>query len=947
MVRLFASLLLLCAAILLGGMSKSFADAKDQTTEADKADYIAKIKPLLVQRCTTCHGPLRQNGGLRLDAVELILKGGESGPVVVPGNPDESLLIDAVTAAENTSQMPKEGTQLTEKEVALLKAWIAGGAIAPKNEPIAKAPRTHWAFVPALRPNFPEPKNVAWRKNPIDAFLAAEHEKRGLVPQVAAPRHILLRRVFLDQIGLPPTPEELRNFLADNSPDAYEAVVDRLLASRQHGERWARHWMDVWRYSDWYGYRNELRNSGRHIWRWRDWIIDSLNDDVAYNQMIVEMLAADELDPTNDKWLPATGFLVRNYYKFNRNTWMDATIEHTSKAFLGVTMNCARCHDHMYDPISQKEYYQLRAIFEPYAVRIDRLPGQADIVKNGLSRAYDAHPNRPTYVFQRGNDKHPDKEHPLSPTVPTALAESPFQIEPVQLPTAVWYPGMRPFIRQELLASAESEVTKNRETLEKTRNDLVAAHKKLAELRAKATATENPNADTAGKQEESNTIFTVADAETAIRDAETFIRLAEKDLAAAEAQHVSLRARLAADAARFADPPASNAAELAQAAAKTGQDEALKLAEASVARSEFELVRAKRPAKDKKQQKPNTITNAEKKLAAETKNLKAVRAASEKKSNAYKPLTATYPQTSTGRRLALARWIADEKNPLTPRVAVNHIWMRHFGQPLVSTVFDFGLNGQPPSHPELLDWLAVEFMHNGWSMKTLHRLIVTSQAYRMHSATLGTPTKNRHIDPDNRFLWRMNSRRMESEAVRDSLLLVAGQLDLTLGGPDLDADSGLTSYRRSIYYRHAPEKFMTFLQLFDSASTNECYRRSETVVPQQALALVNSRLSIEQSRRLAQTLNKQAGHQASPESQDRFLELLFERVLCRPPTEKERSTCREFLAAQTKRLSDPKKLTTFASGPKVSVKPAAEPYLRARENLVQVILNHNEFITIR
>jgi hypothetical protein len=297
--------------------------------------------------------------------------------------------------------------------------------------------------------------------------------------------------------------------------------------------------------------------------------------------------------------------------------------------------------------------------------------------------------------------------------------------------------------------------------------------------------------------------------------------------------------------------------------------------------------------------------------------------------------------------LALARWITDRNNPLTARVAVNHIWMRHFGRPLVPTVFDFGKNGKPASHPKLLDWLAVQFMNDGWSMKKLHRMIVTSNAYRMSSSSIGSSKRNRETDPDNQFLWRMNARRMDAEVVRDSLLSVSGRLDTKMSGPELDSKLGQTTFRRSIYYRHAPEKFMKFLEMFDSASTFECYRRNETVVPQQALAMVNSSLTLQMSCHLAASLNKKSGSSRSPKNDDAFITALFERIICRPPTSAEQQACRTFLNEQTRRLSKPAAVTLFKGGPNVAVKPSTVPHLRARENLALVLLNHHEFVTAR
>ena len=249
--------------------------------------------------------------------------------------------------------------------------------------------------------------NSAWSKNPIDAFIAAEHQKRGIVPQKSADRRVWLRRVSLDLIGLPPSLDELNSFLADESPEAYDRVVTRLLDSPQYGERWGRHWMDIWRYSDWWGLGAEVRNSQKHIWHWRDWIIDSLNTDKPYDQMLREMLAADELYPNDLEKLRAGGFLARQYFKFNRTSWLDETIEHTSKAMLGLTFNCAKCHDHKYDPFSQQEYYRLRAIFEPYQVRTDAVPGEVDFERDGIPRPFDCNHDIQTFVHVRGDTLFP------------------------------------------------------------------------------------------------------------------------------------------------------------------------------------------------------------------------------------------------------------------------------------------------------------------------------------------------------------------------------------------------------------------------------------------------------------------------------------------------------------------------------------------------------------
>ncbi|HEY0980855.1 DUF1549 domain-containing protein, partial [Schlesneria sp.] len=355
---------------------------------SNEIDYARDIKPVLSRRCYSCHGSLKQENDLRLDTVDFMKSGGATGPVLVAGDAGQSRILSAIQGTEGVSRMPPEGEPLSPEQIDLIKRWIENGALAPHDEP-QKDPAQHWAYQLPVRAPLPTGIDPAWSENVIDAFIAAGHQQHRLTASPMAPKHVLLRRVYLDLIGLPPTREQMNAFLADDSPEAWERVVDQLLTSPQYGERWGRHWMDVWRYSDWDGYGQEVRESKPHIWRWRDWIIESLNADKGYDQMLQEMLAGDEIAPDDPQVRRATGYLVRNWFSFNRNVWLDATIEHTAKAFLGTTLNCARCHDHMYDPLAQKEYYQFRAFFEAHDVRTDRVVGQPDIGKDGLVHVYD------------------------------------------------------------------------------------------------------------------------------------------------------------------------------------------------------------------------------------------------------------------------------------------------------------------------------------------------------------------------------------------------------------------------------------------------------------------------------------------------------------------------------------------------------------------------------
>jgi hypothetical protein len=765
-------------------------------------------------------------------------------------------------------------------------------------------------FEPVRRPSVPSIKRSDWQRNPIDAFIAAEHERHGLEPRPEAAKPILLRRVYLDLIGLPPTPAELHAFLDDSSPDAYEKVVDHLLASSLYGERWGRHWMDVWRYADWAGYGAEVRHSQPHIWHWRNWIVESLNADKGYDRMVQEMLAADELAPGDADAVRATGFLVRNWYKFNRNVWLEHTVEHTGKAFLGVTLNCARCHDHFFDPFTQKEFYAFRAVFEPHQVRTDRIPGVSDPKQDGIPRVYDAQATMPTYLFTRGDERHPDKSKVIAATVPAALGGS-FDIKPVALPKSEISPDRRAFVIQEDIAAGKAAIDRAR----------------LASVRARR------NAVTAVAAFGCASPLLLAARAPAVHRALETLALAEIAEQAARVRHSALLAVLRVE--QMEVDGRKDSVEWKDAAMRTAR-----------LQRETALLEARRQERSARLERffasAKVKAAASKKLADAHMRLAKIEAeAKQPISTAYvKREAAVYPATSTGRRLALARWITDKRNPLAARVAMNHIWLRHFGMGIVPTEFDFGRNGQPPTHPALLDWLADEFMARGWSMKQMHCLIVTSRTYRMDSQS--SPA-NLARDCDNHYLWRTNTRRMEGEVVRDSLLYVAGQLDRTMGGPDIDHHLGLTSRRRSLYFRHAAEKQMEFLTLFDAASVNECYRRSESIVPQQALALANSSLALEQSRLLARSLSARMGT-ANAET---FVRVGFEQVLSRPPTAQESAVCVQFLHEQTALLADGKRKTASVGGPASPIPPAADPEQRARENLIHVLMNHNDFVTIR
>lgn len=891
-------------------------------------DYPREVKPILKERCFACHGALKQESGLRLDTAATLLKGGDSGPAILSGKAERSLLIERVTAADESRRMPPEGKPLTPEQISLLSAWIAEGAKAPADEQPEADPRQHWAFQPPVRPGLPASSTgpahrAAELRNPIDDLLAAEQERRGLTPVGEAAKSFLLRRVYLDLVGLPPSREALRAFLADERPDAFVRVVDRLLASPQHGERWGRHWMDVWRYSDWYGLGDQLRNSQKHIWHWRDWIVESLNADKGYDRMIVEMLAGDEIAPTDRDVLRASGFLARNYYLFNRTTWLDDTIEHTAKAFLGLTINCAKCHDHKYDPLSQLDYYRLRAVFEPHQVRLDAWPGEANLERNGLPRVFDAHLDLPTWLHRRGNEKDPDKSRAIEPGVPAAFSQRSFSVAAIELPPEAYDPSLPAFVLEDQLRDAQKEIDVRRAAHAKARDEVAAAEKREAEQAPSSDGSAIKPPAAAGSSAPTAAAARLAAA------------VAEKALTSAELRPEMLRP--------------SHAAAVVQAHGGSADELAKLVAAAALASRRFELAKAaeqlaiaeqKLAAADDKSR-----PELEKQLAASRETVAKAQAAVAQPGDKYTPIRASqkalegpdetaasrdapHPRSSTGRRTALARWIASRENPLTARVAVNQIWMRHFGQPLVESVEDFGRRASRPALQNLLDWLAVELMDSDWSMKHIHRLIVTSQAYRLSTSIIGADKTTIDADPDNAYFWRRRPLRMESQVVRDSLLELASALDPAMGGPTIDPKQDATVFRRSLYFTHSRDAHHEFLSMFDDADIFRCYRRTESIVPQQALTMANSRLTLAMARKIAARLSEE-----SPGADDAvFIDAAFEAALCRLPDAEERTTCLES-------LSRIKQLLAAKNHPRADA--------RAREDLVHALLNHNDFVTIR
>lgn len=927
-------------ALLAGGLSLA------PGLHAD-SDYLKSVKPLLQERCYSCHGGLKQKGGLRLDTAALARKGGESGGVASKRHDGTFLLLERVSSSDPEERMPPkhEGETFTPAQVQILRDWIESGARGPADEKPEADPREHWAFRARQRPTVPVRRAGEWGRNPVDGFLAQGYAREGVVPQGETPPESLLRRLYMDLVGVPPTLEEIAAAEAAPVEQWYGLTVELLLRDPRYGQRWGRHWMDIWRYSDWWGLGAQLRNSQKHMWHWRDWIIESLNADTPYDEMIRLMLAADEIAPDDLQKLRATGFLARNWFLFNRNTWMEETVEHVGKGFLGLTFNCAKCHDHKYDPISHTDYYRMRAFFEPYHVRLDVFPGESNLEIDGVPRAYDGLPEAPTFRFVRGEESRPDKSAPLSPGVPSILALGSLKMTPIVLPPAAVEPERQAWVLDAHLASAKKAVENAVAACLKAQEKLAAVEKRAAdsEISKKERVRSEPPAEAESASikpstGESTSTPAAAPEEKGLAEARAELRVAKcaVDLARAELDSVEARVR----AMRAVWESGAEAGELRAAAVFAERNAAVSKQQQLVAAAALRLLRVtaeKRPAAEKEaetaaealekalKKRNDPVESADTYTRLYGAKWTPTRFLSSGKDDPDVP----FPKVSTGRRKALAEWVTDARHPLTARVAANHIWARHMGTPLVANTFEFGRKSPAPSQLALLEWLAAELVDSGWSMKHLHRLILNSAAYRLSSTLVGAEASLAR-DPDNSLWWRRTPLRLEAEVVRDSILALAGELDCKQGGASIPASAQADSKRRSVYFYHSNNERNLFLTTFDEAAVKECYRRDESIVPQQALALTNSKIVHDMAKRIAGLLYPLNETGATP-TEGAFIRNAYAYVLGIKASAEEVAACSRGMEAWRQAASPSEK----------------DASALARNNLVWALLNHNDFVTLR
>ena len=778
----------------------------------------ADVLPILQARCVVCHGKSRQRGGLDLRTQEARLRGGDSGPAIVPGKPDQSLLLHKVKA----DLMPPPEMQLefavrnpSEAEVKTLRDWIAAGcppAPEPAEDPVefSEAESNFWAFTPPARPAVPAVEDADLVVNPIDAFLLARLEAEGLTYAPRARPRELLRRAYYDLTGMPPTPEQALEFLEDPAPDRYDRLIDRLLDSPAYGERWARHWLDVAGYSE-----SESRSSEApkrdNAWRYRDYVIRSLNADKPFDVFLTEQLAGDEMAPWKDQpvtpelvdRLAATGYLRTASdptwqsdaaFLLQRMDVLADQVQILSSGLLGLTVGCARCHDHKYDPIRQRDFYSLSAI---------------------LQSAYDP------YEWRR------PAERSLPIALPDEAEEATRHNAPLEAEIA------------QLEKEVEDAAAPFRDRyLEESIPGLPASLR--ADLRALAGVA----------PEERTTVQKYLAAK--------FWREISIPILALRNQFDELK--------RQTDPLQERIRELQRRLKPKPEIRALTDLGGQPSTSYLLLRGDALTPGPAVEPSPPRIASAH--IAA------------------YRPAQPPDGVDSSGRRLGLARWLTQPDHPLLSRVLMNRIWMRHFGRGIVASVDNFGKLGDAPTHPELLDWLAVELVEGGWTLKRMHRMMLTSRAYQQSS--FPDPAVE-EADPDNRWLARMPRRRVDADQLFDSLLRASGRLDPSMFGPPAELDvkpSGEVEpkatdagYRRSVYTLQQPLQSTTLLEVFDFPQmAPNCTARSSSNVATQALQLMNSRHSWDLARHLAGRVIDEQG--VDPRAQ---IEAVFQRVLIRPP----------------------------------------------------------------
>lgn len=909
-----------------------------------------KIRPVLVEHCYKCHShdAEKVKGGLLLDTRDGLLKGGDSGPAIVPGDPEKSLLIKAVRYTDENLQMPPKNKKLAPEQIAHLETWVKTGAADPRS---AQGPNStnkvqssaHWAFQPIRQRPVPAVKNKRWVETPVDAFILARLEEKKISPSPRADKRTLIRRATIDLLGLPPTPEEVSQFLADTSADAYPRLVDRLLDSPHYGERWARYWLDIARYADTKGYIFEEERRFAYAYTYRDYVIRAFSEDLPFDQFVIQQIAADLLPLGEDKRpLAALGFLtLGRRFLNNQPDIIDDRIDVVTRGTMGLTVSCARCHDHKYDPIPTKDYYSLYGVFASCSE-----PGEKPLLGTAaLPKAY------PEYLAEREK-----RENELKTYREIKEAET--------------LSKLRQQVGEYLLAAHDAQ-----KLADKGKQEALARERKLD-----PTVTQHWINSLEAWSKNHHPIFAPWLALAALPENEFASKA--KELSAKFAANSDTNLLLNPLVAKmFSGEPAASLKELSErygrlfsdmekrwkeflegnAKAQAAEGQPKPPPPTALPDAHEEAIRQALLANDAPcNLKPDELTRL-----FDVPTIQRIRALGRKaeevhaihpgappramalqdnptphnpriflRGNANNPGAEVprqflevlagpnrKPFEKGSGRLELAQAIASTNNPLTARVIANRVWMYHFGAPLVRTPSDFGLRSEPPTHPELLDYLAALLMsptnpqpsspnsqHGlGWSLKKLHRLMMLSSAYQQSSQDNPAFAK---IDPNNQLLWKMNRRRLDFEAMRDTLLAVAGKLDRTPGGQAVELTTEPFTTRRTVYGFIERQNLPALFRTFDFASPDTTSpQRFTTTVPQQALFLMNSPFVVQQARNLMERPELES--KATVEQRVRHL---YQMALQRDPTRDELRLALGFLQKPTPLAAEPPELGFWLYG---------------------------------
>ena len=860
--------------LVLLTIATTTAQAVEPRSGSAGVDFFeSNIRPMLAEHCYKCHSAQGKSpkGGLRLDSIDGMRKGGDTGPAVVPGDLDASLLLRAVNYDDDVLKMPPKG-KLPDASIATLTQWVKEGAVVPHDGQTVRAKRppgldfesarSHWAYQPVRRPRVPVVQQRAWSRSPVDSFVLASLEAAGLAPSTAADRRTLIRRAYLDLIGLPPSAAEVEAFENDRSLDAFARVVDRLLASPRYGERWGRHWLDVSRYAD---TKDGVLMFGDDrvrpfAYTYRDYVIRAFNEDLGFDRLIHEQLAADVVAPKDQPWrLAAMGFLTLGRgFDNNLHDQIDDRIDTVTRGLLGLTVACARCHDHKYDAIPTADYYSLYGVFAsseaPLELPLIDRPDQGHLA-DAAEKAIGAKRLELLRFLDSQYKLLSESARQRTPDYLVRAATTP----PDPLETAIFFVSLAP---------------------EDLRPQIVARWRRYLKQRAR------PDDPVFGPWHD---LMALPEAGFAAQASTVAVRWQTEargtrpgqlnPLIAEHLRHASLRSK--ADVARAYGELIRRVDEEARsssASAASAPDQA--------ARRQIEAILADRegPAYFPRSQSYYYMSRGEKDAfggkiteldrltvqapkaapramvlydAEELHNPRIFVRGNPSQSGDRVPRQFLRvvagpdrrPFTHGSGRLDLARAITAAGNPLTSRVIVNRVWMHHFGEPMVSTPSDFGTRSTPPSHPELLDYLAGRLQREGWSLKALHRLIMLSATYQQ--ASFNRPQCHQ-IDPENRLLWRFPRHRLGLEAMRDTLLFVSDRLDQKMGGRPVDVASDPKNGRRTIYGLVDRQSLPAVFRAFDFASPDQsAERRPRTTVPQQALFSMNAPFVVEQAKALA------------------------------------------------------------------------------------------------